>query len=41
LGDGLRSVLVGIAGNQSLATGAPVRIADLGVPGLAGPAQAP
>lgn len=31
LSDGLRSVLVGIAGNRSLATGAPVRIADLGV----------
>jgi hypothetical protein len=36
-------VLVGIAGNRSLATGALVRIADLGVPGhaLSGPAQAP
>ena len=36
LSDGLRSVLVGIAGNQSLASGVPVRIADLGVPGCAG-----
>lgn len=35
LNDGLRSALVGIAGNQSLATGAPVRIADLDVPGNA------
>lgn len=35
LSEGLRSVLVGIAGNRSLATGAPVRIADLGVPGNA------
>ncbi|WP_125612381.1 Gfo/Idh/MocA family protein [Specibacter cremeus] len=29
--DGLRSVAVGIAGNESLATGLPVRIADLGL----------
>lgn len=36
LSDGLRSVLVGIAGNQSLGSGAPVRIADVGVPGYAG-----
>jgi hypothetical protein len=29
--DGLRSVAVGIAGNESLATGLPVRIAQLGL----------
>ncbi len=31
-GDGVRSVLVGIAANQSVATGRPVRLADLGLP---------
>lgn len=30
--DGVRSVLVGIAGNESLRTGQPVRIADFGLP---------
>ena len=30
--DGIRSVLVGVSGNQSLATGQPVRLADFGVP---------
>jgi predicted dehydrogenase len=29
--DGVRSIAVGIAGNQSLATGLPVQIADLGI----------
>lgn len=33
--DGVRSIAVGIAGNRSLETGLPVRIADLGVPLLA------
>jgi hypothetical protein len=30
--DGIRSVLVGIAGNESLHTGQAVRLADFGVP---------
>jgi hypothetical protein len=30
--DGIRSVLVGIAGNESLRTGQAVRLADFGVP---------
>jgi len=34
--DGVRSIAVGIAGNRSLETGQPVRIADLGIRLLAG-----
>lgn len=30
--DGIRSVLVGVSGNQSLATGDPVRLSDFGLP---------
>ena len=33
--DGVRSISVGIAGNRSLATGMPVRVADLGIRFLA------
>ncbi|WP_152364200.1 Gfo/Idh/MocA family oxidoreductase [Microlunatus speluncae] len=36
--DGIRSVLVGVAGNQSLETGLPVRLADHGFPLEEGPA---
>lgn len=32
--DGLASVAVGLAANMSMATGQPVRVADLGLPGL-------
>ena len=30
--DGVRSVIVGVAGNESIRTGMPVRVADLGLP---------
>jgi predicted dehydrogenase len=38
--DGVRSISVGIAGNQSLATGLPVKVADLGIRFLAADAAA-
>ncbi|AKV86540.1 hypothetical protein AKG07_09775 [Microbacterium sp. CGR1] len=33
--DGIRSIAVGIAGNRSLETGAPVKVNELGIPLLA------
>ncbi|WP_243232847.1 Gfo/Idh/MocA family protein [Microbacterium sp. CIAB417] len=38
-GDGVRSIAVGIAGNQSLTTGMPVQVADLGIRLLEGKAR--
>ncbi|MGA7147298.1 MAG: Gfo/Idh/MocA family oxidoreductase [Microbacterium sp.] len=39
--DGVRSISVGIAGNRSLETGQPVRVAELGIRLLAEPAATP
>ncbi len=39
--DGVRSISVGIAGNRSLETGLPVRVAELGIRLLAEPAATP